>query len=152
MKTTNKVGQMFDASFEKMEAQQIYDNLESVAYDVKEGKYTKRLTPAEVQDCEKQYAYLNIEKLEVKAELDAVTKVKKAEIKELDEQALTELGKIKSKTDYVDGTLFFVIDEENQEMEIYDETGICTEVRPLKREEKQRKIFSITDKTASNGN
>lgn len=152
MKTTQKVGQLFDPSFEGMDLKQIQDNLDGIAYDVKEGKYTKRLTPTEVQECEKQYAYLSIEKADVKAELDLISKMKKAEIKDIEGQALAELEKIKSKSDFVDGTLYHVMNEEEKEMEIYDETGVCIEVRPLRREERQKKIFSITDKTASNGN
>lgn len=152
MKTTNKVGQLFDASFESMDLQQIQDNLDGIAYGIKEGKYTKRLSPEEIQEAQKQYAYLNIEKADVKAELDLISKVKKAEIKELDGQALAELEKIKTKSEFVEGKLYHVMNEEDKEMEIYDETGVCIEVRPLRREEKQTKIYSITDKTASNGN
>lgn len=148
----SKVGQLFAPQFEGMELEQIQDNLDGIAYDIKEGKYTKKLTPEEVAGAEKQYAFLSIEKAEVKAEMDLVVKMKKAEIKDLDEQALTELEKIKTKSEYVTGKLYHIVNEEDKEMEIYDETGVCIEVRPLKREERQSKIFSITDKTGTNGN
>lgn len=152
MKTTVKVGQLFAPQFESMSVDEIQANLEGIAYEIKEGKYTKRLTPDEVAQAEKQYAYLNIEKADVKAELDLVTKMKKAEIKGLDGEALAELEKIKTKSEFVEGRLFHVMNEEDKEMEIYDETGVCIEVRPLRREEKQHKIFSITDKsTGTNG-
>lgn len=151
MKTTDKVGKLFAPQFETMDLEQIQHNLEGIAYDIKEGKYTKRLTAEEIQEAQKQYAYLNIEKADVKAELDLVSKMKKAEMKELDGQALAELEKIKTKSEFVEGKLFHVLNEEEKEMEIYDETGVCIEVRPLKREEKQTKIFSITDKSGTNG-
>lgn len=148
-----KVGDMFDPSYEGLSQEDIKASLDAIAYDVKEGSYTKRLTAEEVQACEKQYAYLSIEAAEATEAMQEKVKSMKAEIKGINEEAIVELEKIKFKTEHVKGILYEVVNEEDKVMEIFDENGICTEVRPLKREERQTKIHSITDlsKRASNG-
>ena len=79
MKNSKRVGELFTPEFEKMDLNEVQQNLDGIAYDIKEGKYTKRLTPEEVAQCESQYAYLNIEKGSVKAELDQITKTSRQE-------------------------------------------------------------------------
>lgn len=145
-----KIGEIFDPSYEGMDTETIAQILDGVAYEVKEGNYSKRLTPEELTEKRRLFAELNMEKNDIEAEIKDFTALKKIELKPITEELNMALGCIKTKTEVVSGKLFGIDNQETQEMEYYDETGIMVDVRPLKREEKQRKLFQL-EKKKSNG-
>lgn len=140
-----RVGDTYDPAFEGMELLEVQHNLEGIADNVTEGSYTKRLTPEEVAASEKQFAYLSIEIGEAEDALAEYIKEKKAEIKLTKIEAADELNKVKNKTEFVNGKLYEIFDHETRSATVVDEVGVIIDVRPLKRDERQSTIFSITD-------
>jgi hypothetical protein len=146
-----RVGDSYDPAFESMELLEVQDNLEGIADNVSEGSYTKRLTPEEVQASEKQFAYLSIEIGEEEEKLADYVKAEKERIKLIKQEAGDELKKVKNKTEFVTGKLYEMFDQENRSATIVDERGVIIDVRPLRRDERQKTIFSITDATGTQG-
>lgn len=61
------------------------------------------------------------------------------------------LDEIKNRKTEVDGTLFYIADHENGIMEVYDENGEFQHSRRLRPEEKQAKLFQVTNPATASG-
>lgn len=144
-----KIGEIFDTSYEGMDPEEIAQILDGVAYEVKEGTYSKRLTAEEITEKRRQFVDLQMEVNEISAEIKNFTDLKKLELKPIQSEQSMAMQCIKSKSEIVSGKLFGIDNQETQEMEYYDSSGILVDIRPLKREERQRKIFQL-DKKQSN--
>lgn len=145
-----QIGDFFDASYQGLEPDEIAQVLDGVAYEVREGNYTKRLTPEELTEKRRLFAELNMEKNDIETEIKDFAARKKIELKPIVEEVAGCLSCIKTKTEVVNGKLFGIDNQDTQEMEYYDTTGVLVDIRPLKREEKQRKLFQL-EKKQGNG-
>jgi hypothetical protein len=143
-----KIGQHYDRAFQAMQASEIKDNLEAVAYGIQESSYTKNLTEDEIVERKDEYSAIGIQLSEIaEQKSEAMNRFKKLE-KEPKENASILLKSIKFKSEQMHGKLFLVDDQEAGMMYFFDVTGICVDARPLTKQEKQTKIKTL--KTASN--
>lgn len=113
------------------------DTLESVAYNVDEGPYTRTLTKTELENRKDQLAEVSIKLAEIEVrrkELMAEIKAEKAEPEAI---KMEMIESIKHKTEFREGILYNVEDYDNGLMYIFDRDAICVEVRGLRPSEKQ---------------
>ena len=150
-KSIPKIGDFFDDSFDGMETNAIKSVLGGIAYDVLDEKYTRQLSDDELTEKRELFADLSIDVAAIQEEIKDFTDLRKIDIKAKSKEMGTIIGDIKTRTTTVTGTTFAIDDQENGLMIIYDEQGKCIDVRALKAKEKQKKIFSITDKTGTHG-
>lgn len=143
-------GDLYDPAFEKMELLEVSHNLEGIADNVTEGSYTKRLTPEEVAAAEKQFAFLSMEIGDQEDALAEYVKEEKKKIKAMKDEAGEELNKVRTKSERLNGKLYEIFDQETRMATVVDEAGVVVDTRPLKRDERKKTIFSITDKTGTN--
>lgn len=145
-----EVGDIFDPAFENETAQAKVDTLEAVAYSVKEEGYTKILNEVEITQRREELSDICIEINDIEEEKKEVVSTFKERLKLPKEDRSALLASIKHKSEFKRGHLYYVDDQENGFMYIFDTKGECIESRKLKPNEKQGKIKMLNaDKKAS---
>lgn len=138
-----KIGQLYDQALRTMQPSEIKDNLEAVAYGLEEKSYTKNLSEEEIVERKDEYSEIAIalSAIEIKKK-EAMDRFKEL-VKEPKAKASIILDSIKFKSEQKHGVLFLIDDQEEGMMYSFDNQGICVEVRPLTREEKQTKLKTL---------
>ena len=145
-----EVGDMFDPEMKDQSIKTKKDTLESVSYEVKVEGYTKILTHEEVTDRRADLSDVCISINDIEEEKKEVINVFKERLKAPKMERSELLASIKHKSEFRNGDLYYIDDQENGFMYIFDEHGECIESRPLKPNEKQTKIKQLNaDKKAS---
>lgn len=135
-----KVGQIYAPEFKKLSKKEVLENIDAVAYASEERNYSVQLSEEQIQDREKRYTQNGIEIGEIEAEKKRINDEFNASIKVLKGEN-EQLGQaVKFKSEQRHGKVFLVDDPERQEMAIFDEEGVCIEVRPMTAGERQRVI------------
>lgn len=142
-----KIGQLYDQALRTMQPSEIIDNLEAVAYGIQEKSYTKNLTEEEIVERKDEYSEIAIQLSEVATQKKEAMDRFKELIKEPKLKASMLLESIKFKSEQKHGQLFLVDDQEDGIMYSFDTLGICVEVRPLTKEEKQTKLKALKNAT-----
>lgn len=142
-----KIGQLYDEALRTMQPQDIKDNLESVAYDIHEKSYTKNLTEEEIVERKDEYSKISISLSEIEVQKKEAMERFKNLVKEPKQKASILLDSIKFKSEQKHGKLFLVDDQEDGMMYSFDTMGVCVEVRPLTKEEKQTKLKALKQGT-----
>jgi len=135
-----EVGDVFDPTLEGSSEQAVIDTLESVAYSIKEEGYTKILSSAEVTEKRAELSDICIEINDVEEEKKMVVAQFTEQLKQPKLDRTMLLASIKHKSEFRRGNLYYVDDQENGFMYIFDNKGECIESRVLKPSEKQGKI------------
>jgi len=139
-----EVGDIYDESIGSLNGKEIMDTMEGICYKVMDEGYTKNLTRDEVTQKKDELSSVIIEL----ADLEEKKKFLLAELKKEEEepkQAKTELLKaIRYKTEFRQGTVYYIDDQENGFMYLFDNNAICIDVRPLRQDEKQVRIKLMT--------
>jgi hypothetical protein len=138
-----KMGQHYDHAFKTMQPSEVKDNLDAIAYGLQEKSYTKNLTEEEVIERKDEYSEIGIYLSEVAAQKKDAMERFKNEVKEPKAKSSLLLQSIKFKSEQKFGKLYLVDDQEDGMMYSFDELGICVEVRPLTKEERQTKLKAI---------
>lgn len=138
-----KIGHLYDEALKIMQPSEIKDNLEAVAYGIQEKSYTKNLTEKEITERKDEYSEIAISLSEIASQKKEVMERFKNLIKEPKTKASILLDSIKFKSEQKHGMLFLVDDQEDGMMYSFDTLGICVEVRPLTKEEKQTKLKAL---------
>lgn len=142
-----KIGQHYDQALRIMQPTEIKDNLEAVAYGLEEKSYTKFLTEEEILEKKDEYSEIAINLSEIEVRKKEVMDKFKDLVKEPKAKASVVLDSIKFKSEQRHGLLFLIDDQEDGMMYSFDNMGICVEVRPLTREEKQTKLRALKNAT-----
>lgn len=142
-----KIGQHYDESLKTMQPAEIKDNLEAIAYGVQEKSYTKNLTEEEIVERKDEYSEIAIQLSEIDAQKKEILERFKNQIKEPKLKASMLLESIKFKSEQKHGLLFLVDDQEDGMMYSFDTLGVCVEVRPLLKEEKQTRLRTLKNGT-----
>jgi seryl-tRNA synthetase len=142
-----KIGQLYDEALKTMQPQDIKDNLEAVAYGVQEKSYTKNLTEEEIVERKDEYSEIAISLSEIAEQKKEIMEKFKQLVKEPKLKASMLLDAIKFKSEQKHGQLFLVDDQEDGMMYSFDTQGVCVEVRPLTKEEKQTKLKAFKSAT-----
>lgn len=144
-KTGWDVGELYDPMFQQMEKQSLKDTLESVAYNVDEGNYTIELTDEMLNGKREELAEISIKIHELEETKKNLMAEMKALLKEPTEIKHELLTVIKHKSEFRNGTLFYVDDQDDNRMYKFNDEGICVESRPLRKEERQTKIKTLNN-------
>jgi len=145
-----EVGDVYQEDIAQQPLNSRRDTLESLAYDVKEDGYTKILKDEEVtaKRAELSDVCISIDTIEV--EKKEAVDVFKERLKEPNIDKKELLSAIKHKSEFRNGTLYYVDDQENGFMYVFDENAECIESRPIRPTERQAKIRTL-NKEAVNG-
>jgi len=142
-----KVGDFYHESLMGLTPKERRDVMEGLAYKVTTEGYTKRLNENELIDKKSILAEISIEiaeleekKRELMAQIKAEMELPAATKKEL-------LSAIKHKSEFRQGILYYVDDQETGTMYIFDESAECVDARPLRQEEKQTRIRNLNTGT-----
>lgn len=138
-----KLGSHYDAAFQTMSPKEIKDNLEAIAYGVEERSYTKNLTPEEVIEKKDEYSEIGIHLSEIALEKKEAMDRFKEKLKEPKQQSGILLQAIKFKSEQKFGELHLVDDQDSGMMYSFDLSGVCVDVRPLTKQEKQLKLKTV---------
>lgn len=141
------IGDVYDQSIANQELSARKDTLEGIAYAVKHDGYTKILSESEITQKREQLA-------ETCIKIDAIEAEKKDEMerfKELLKEPTADkkelLEAIKHKSELRHGGLYYIDDQENGFMYIFDENAECVESRPLRPDERQTKMRTLNTGT-----
>lgn len=139
--------QLFDNSMSKQER---IVQLESMACKIEEGKYFKKLSKEEIES-KKENLSDNIIKLsELEQEKKDYILENKGNQKPLLEDNKFLIEVIKTRQEEKNGRIYYIDQQEEGQMYMYDEDGNLIDQRRLRPDEKQTTIFSI-NKHVSNG-
>ena len=146
-----EVGEAYSQEFLNLSDESKKDNLEGLAYSVKNETYTKILSEDELIDRREKLS-------DVCIDIDIVEVQKKELMDEFKERLKTPketkaelLTAIRFKSESRTGNLYHIDDQENGFMYIFDEDAVCVESRPLKPTEKQAKIKTFNPNLEANG-
>ena len=142
-----KIGQHYDEALRAMQPADIKDNLEAIDYGIQEKSYTKNLTEEEIVERKDQYSEIAIKLSEIATQKKEAMDRFKELIKEPKTKASMLLESIKFKSEQKHGILFLVDDQEDGLMYSFDNLGVCVEVRPLLKEEKQTRLRNVKNGT-----
>ncbi len=139
------VGELYDKAFETMSQQERIDNLEAIAWGLEERSYTKNLSPEEISERKDEYSQVGLKLDELAVRKKEFLDNLKIQEKEPKESAKILLKAIKYKSEQNYGKLYLVDDQDKGLMYFYDVTGVCVDVRPLSKEEKQLKLKKVVN-------
>ena len=142
-----KIGQHYDEALRSMQPADIKDNLEAIAYGIQEKSYTKNLTEEEIVERKDEYSQIAIRLSEIDTQKKEAMGRFKQLVKEPKTQASMLLESIKFKSEQRHGVLYVVDDQEDGLMYSFDTLGVCVEVRPLLKEEKQTRLRTVNNGT-----
>lgn len=142
-----KIGQHYDEALRSMQPADIKDNLEAIAYGIQEKSYTKNLTEEEIVEQKDKYSEIAIRLSEIDTQKKEAMDRFKQLVKEPKTQASMLLESIKFKSEQRHGVLYLVDDQEDGLMYSFDTLGVCVEVRPLLKEEKQTRLRTVNNGT-----
>lgn len=142
-----RIGQHYDEALRTMQPLEIKDNLEAIAYGIQEKSYTKNLTEDEIVERKDEYSEIAIHLSEIATQKKEAMDRFKELIKEPKTKASMLLESIKFKSEQKHGILFLVDDQEDGLMYSFDNLGVCVEVRPLLKEEKQTRLRNVKNGT-----
>ncbi len=142
-----KIGQHYDEALRSMQPADIKDNLEAIAYGIQEKSYTKNLTEEEIVERKDEYSQIAIRLSEIDTQKKEAMDRFKQLVKEPKTQASMLLESIKFKSEQRHGVLYLVDDQEDGLMYSFDTLGVCVEVRPLLKEEKQTRLRTVNNGT-----
>lgn len=140
-----KIGQHYDEALRSMQPADIKDNLEAIAYGIQEKSYTKNLTEEEIVERKDEYSQIAIRLSEIDTQKKEAMDRFKQLVKEPKTQASMLLESIKFKSEQRHGVLYLVDDQEDGLMYSFDTLGVCVEVRPLLKEEKQTRLRTVNN-------
>lgn len=109
-----------------------------------EKSYTRRYTPAQVDEKRAALADVHIQLSEYQAELDGVKAEFRGKMKPLMEQAHQLVSNLKAGGEFVTTDCFKFVDQEEGKVGYYDPQGHLLEQRPINPDERQRTIFQAT--------
>ncbi len=135
-----KKGQIYAPEFKKLSKKELFENLDAVSYASEERNYSVQLSEEQIQAREKEYTKNGIEIGEIEAEKKRINDEFNSSIKVLKGENAVLAESVKFKSEQRSGTVFLVDDPENEEMAVFDEEGVCIEVRPMTAGERQRVI------------
>jgi flagellar motility protein MotE (MotC chaperone) len=145
-----KEGDLIDVSFDYLTPIEKRENLEAIAYQIKESvSYVRKLSPSDLDERKTELSESRIEIDAIEEEKKAIIEEIKARLKPLSERKKELLNAIKHKSETVNGDVYLVDDQEDGKMYEFDSEGVCINVRNLLRSEKQTRIKQL--KSASNG-
>ena len=142
-----KIGQHYDEALRSMQPADIKDNLEAIAYGIQEKSYTKNLNEEEIVERKDEYSQIAIRLSEIDTQKKEAMDRFKQLVKEPKTQASMLLESIKFKSEQRHGVLYLVDDQEDGLMYSFDTLGVCVEVRPLLKEEKQTRLRTVNNGT-----
>lgn len=138
-----KVGEHYDEAFKGMTPKEIIDNLEGLAYGKEDGVYNKKLTSEELAVAKHNLADVSISIAKIEQEKKDAMDEFKDRLKEPTATKKELIEAIKLKSVRKEGILYYVDDQEDGMMYIFDEQGICIDERPLLAKERQTKMRQI---------
>ena len=142
-KSTFKIGDRYDDQIASLPSQERIDVLEGICYQVKKESYTKQLSQEEQAEKKSELAEVSILIAELEEKKKDLIAQLKAEMTEPIEQKKKLLKTIKYKSETREGLLFYIDDQENGMMYIFDENAVCVEFRSLRQDEKQTKMRTL---------
>ena len=142
-KSQFKVGDVYDPSIANLEPHERRDTLESICYKTVERKYIKNLSPEEIVDKKDDLSEVTIQLNDLETEKKNMMADFKAKM-ELPTQKKKELlAQIKLGVEEREGQLFYIDDQENGMMYVFDSNAECIEARGLRQDERQTKIREL---------
>jgi DNA integrity scanning protein DisA with diadenylate cyclase activity len=136
-----EVNDAYDKAMLTLEENVRIDTLESIAYKVVEdGNYTKILTKDELDDKKSELAEISIKLAELEEKKKSLMQQMKLEMEEPTLIKKELLTSIKFKSETRTGSLFYIDEQEEGMMYVFDSNAICVEARPLRQDEKQTRI------------
>jgi hypothetical protein len=143
-----EVGDSFAESFSIELPQAKIDTLEGAACKVKEEGYTKVLNADELTAKRADLSDICIDINDIEEEKKEVVADFNIRLKEPKEDRAKLLASIKHKSEFRKANLYYIDDQENGFMYIFDEKGECVESRGLTPTEKQTSIKQLNAKIA----
>lgn len=143
------IGDKYDETIAALPTQERMDVLEGICYKMTNESYTKQLSAEELSDRKSRLAEVSILIAELEEKKKEIMAELKAEMTEPAQEKTELLTSIKYKREDRKGMLYYIDDQEQSVMYVFDDTATCVEVRPLRGDEKQTKIRNLNQ--VSNG-
>lgn len=134
--------------FNNQSSHEIKRILEDNADHIKEGEYFKPLTEDELRGVREKFAETAIEFKKLKEELKKVQNDFKSKMFPVENSMTVLLQSIRSRGNTINGTLYFIANHEDGNMDVYNSDGQLVESRRLRPDEKTQTIKFLNQKTA----
>lgn len=144
-----EIGDIYDVELSKKDDVTKKNTLESLAIIINKESYTKQLSKKEIIEKRKHLSDVSIIIDDLETEKKEIINEFKEKLKKPLEDKKELLQAIRFKSETRTGNLYYIDDQENGFMYLFDENAICIESRPLKPTERQTKIRLLNnEKTA----
>ncbi len=117
--------------------------LEDSAYKVAREDYYQELTPEERIEAQEKLTQLQGDIISAEEEKSEVTKQYSQEIKKLKKENLELVKELSANMREVTGDVYYLADEANRMMGIYNDRGRLLRSRPMTQDELQKSIFPL---------
>lgn len=107
---------------------------------IKNYQYRRDLTEAEIAEARTNFAQKHLEIAELKRKKKEFDEQYKADLKPLEDAASVELAKVKTRFEFIEGTVYELQNFEDNTIDIYNEDGEVIESRPMRASERQMRI------------
>lgn len=145
-----QVGDVYDPEIAALDEKSRMNTLESVSYSVNHESYTKNLEDSDLTNLKSELAEVSIKLNELDLKKKAITEEIKAEMKIPKMEKMQLLESIKHKSEYREGMIYKIDDQDAGLMFLFDTDAICIDLRPLTKEEKQT-VLKMTKATGTDG-
>lgn len=129
--------------FKNMSPKDRADNLQAMAFETEETKYSKNLTQDELDERRERLTENYIKFSDLESEKKRVTEEIKAKQKPLQVDNVELLQTLKNKSERVEGVLYHVDDQDEGMMHSFDADGELISSRRLRPDEKVASMFNI---------
>lgn len=127
--------------FQGMKPLQIIQALQDTAERIiKNYQYRRDLTEEEIAEARTNFAQKHLEIAELERQKKEFDEAYKKKMKPLKASAAVELAKVKTRFEFVEGTVYELQNFEGNTIDIYNEDGIVIESRPMRATERQMRI------------
>jgi hypothetical protein len=135
-----KIGDIYAPELMSLNSLEKRDVMESVAYKVSDEGYSKILTESDLIEKKDELSEVVMEISEIEERKKITMNDFKKQLEVPLETKKELLQAIRSKTEFRQGIVFYVDDQDANKMYIFDEFGECIDVRQLRKDERQVKI------------
>lgn len=135
----NQIFQEYDNILEREQ------NIAANAFQIKNEEYRKTFTAEEVAEFKDKFYEFSIKSHKKELEIKEKMALLKKDLEAIKTESVKYRDKIELGYETVEGTVYYMRDEDLQKMAVYDREGNLITVRALRPDERQNNLFRVAN-------